>query len=1790
MILVLFSSLFLFFTLNISICEGSQTAEGTVFSSFDYSDFYEEQTEAEELSSFDLSFFPDRLNFNDSPLCIASVSEFTIVNSGKVSVEILSISSSDSQFHPLFFRKELLHPNTSLSVQAFFLPYFEQPFKSTFFINNSLGDQLIYSVEGKGVPNPFRVKPFLSNRALVGSSFPFYPITLFNPYKEPLQILEVFTSESFLSLNEIEFSSASSNSSNHDAFFFSPSSSTVSSNMSSSSLSRLTWVIEPFTSRDIISIAIVTKMLAGFYRGFIHIHTNKEKMIIPVEIELLSGGLSLYPPGSRIGENSLLPPRESSQQLIDFGLFTRRNEKISVDLAFWNYGLHSIHVLSVTSLQDDSRLTIDFDSIVVPSAVSSSSYGPTKVATLSFTAKSFDRIDGRLFITTNDSNAALAVFEVHYSGTFLQGRLTVSASNTTIFLSPSLLMTDNNDLSRLLSSSSLKKSRKQDSPNRNIISRSVIFTNGYNTPVAIRSSVAASCSDFIRVNSSLLDSSIAESFHTFLPLFLEIDISQFKGNKAKEVVFPKTCWLEIITNVSSQRFPIHFITGQLKVELFEGGEGSTNEDILNASRYEERWDYYLASLNYYFPRDLRMILSNDNPVSIPIKLRNASCDVCVCREVSWSKGQYDIRRGIDFMKNSTALTYEAAQSLSNKCACYFQSASGLRTSTKSQADIVIKPGYNLLVSIHYHFTRNSTGDPRVSSISSVDILPASLSSLVSSSSSLRYQFLSHLLFTTSYQFIHLNFHHNFAYDAEGLSQLSPTSPSSIASTFFTLLPSSRSSFVLGFEHSLNYALPPSIMQNIESIKMKPFLSFLTMNLYSSQNIIQIQSTYLRCLHGSDVVYANSHSYSEDEGGEDDYIFGFRLWICFSTVLKELRYLDSPIPEIIDIFDYYEEFKKEANKFTAMSEVYFKFLQLQRLVFRYFPYGIELLRSSRVTDPLRSSHNNDKSSDYGSSSVSLILRTADVLQSHGLDLLSIQLPLSVLSSSYSLSYVVSTSYLSAFSVGDGGAFFAIYIQVSNPFDFDIDFMLIDESDFLSKSNPKILLSDNDKGCPGQDQFVDLQERNFSLSSVDSAKLSRLSSSVDLQNTSNHHHILYNYTRTLIHSTAIIRSYHNYNIQYGKEDGFTSKNFDTDIPISSSCFPPLKPSTVNNIGAQTSLLTARLKNVIWKVKAGKRGFIGPIDFSLPPQDVPSVTSFSVSKTFYVGNSFSGYNSIHIAINISEPELETRNISVCHPKDFCSSLAFASSRLSGFLPVLPVSINVTSFQDVLSIDLFSKRSSITVSDAVINNNSCVEYESKLKGARRLRDEETLSFCRQFPLRLQPDELVAFTLPVVVDCSRRRSSVTVQFFEFPSSNTPLHQVQWIQNYSDIVLAQCLRRTSTFLLCFLTFYLSIFIGLSYLLLDSSIDLFFGIRSTPSTIRENQTYISPFERKLLSSPASFPYSSSMIYQEVDLEDVKLVTNLTVDELLETLTEANYNVSQPSDNDTLNRIKLSPPQHFWKHDLADLEKPTTSSSNLGLTVEVSGKPSDEHASSDDEEISQYNDVRTHSTKPEETYHSSSARGQSWDIVIDGNPAVDDVPACFQPLDLDHNLRKPPSLVTSIGAPPGLGFAASSSTTYHIENHSFSRTLQSPQTSRDGTPWWYRPLNAEKGYTLFNEFQPDNKLINYNNSITNISRTPSNSNTDEVDEQNIFRLSENINELLDEKDEELEISHPHPGSLEIGNIDPWQQMNNPNISFFGVISPRETKKKSNLFFGPGGFFDEIPSRLEGSLEDADPAEIH
>lgn len=479
----------------------------SAFSNQEYNDFYEEDFvfEGNSIRENRVLFTPDALFFNQSSVCIPVISEFTISNTFEVDLVIYGISSSDTQFHPILSVPYYIQPNSEIRIQTLFLPYFPRVSTSVFTLNTSLGEYRD-DVSGKGIANPYGVHPYLNNRAFVGVPWQDQSIVVFNPHDHKLNILEVFTSEDFLTLKG-------------RPLLNSEKSATITSHLDDSSVSSKTlWTIDSNSSKEVISFTLMTKLRVGSYEGFIHLRTDVDKMIIPVKMDLSSGGLSL------------------TVSDLSFGVFTRKFEKRVVEVSFWNYGGENVLITNIIPLQQDNRLVVEILPNPLVPAVQSS---PTKVANLVFTAKNNDRIYGKLLVTTNDTNSVYAAFEVTYQGFILQGKLYISPANTTF----SIQSTRPNEIAT--------------------VSKHIYLSNRYNTAVRVNSVFVATCSEFLSINSTQIVTTVAESFRAFSPLTVGLDQQSFLSRKEAT---PKTCWLEVVTNITSHRVPIHIISGKLELE------------------------------------------------------------------------------------------------------------------------------------------------------------------------------------------------------------------------------------------------------------------------------------------------------------------------------------------------------------------------------------------------------------------------------------------------------------------------------------------------------------------------------------------------------------------------------------------------------------------------------------------------------------------------------------------------------------------------------------------------------------------------------------------------------------------------------------------------------------------------------------------------------------------------------------------------------------------------------------------------------------------------------------------------------------------------------------------------------------------------------------------------------------------------------------------------------------------------------------------------------------------------
>ncbi|NXW05503.1 TM131 protein, partial [Fregetta grallaria] len=113
-----------------------------------------------------LRFEPPMLDFHEQPVGMPKMEKVYLHNpSSEETITLVSISATTSHFHASFFQNRLL--------------------KLVFLFLNQ--------VFGIGVPNPYRLRPFIGARVPVNSSFSPI-INIHNPHSEPLQVVEMYSS------------------------------------------------------------------------------------------------------------------------------------------------------------------------------------------------------------------------------------------------------------------------------------------------------------------------------------------------------------------------------------------------------------------------------------------------------------------------------------------------------------------------------------------------------------------------------------------------------------------------------------------------------------------------------------------------------------------------------------------------------------------------------------------------------------------------------------------------------------------------------------------------------------------------------------------------------------------------------------------------------------------------------------------------------------------------------------------------------------------------------------------------------------------------------------------------------------------------------------------------------------------------------------------------------------------------------------------------------------------------------------------------------------------------------------------------------------------------------------------------------------------------------------------------------------------------------------------------------------------------------------------------------------
>ncbi|KAK7889156.1 hypothetical protein WMY93_024716 [Mugilogobius chulae] len=272
---------------------------------------------------------------------------------------------------------KIIPPGGNTSFDVVFLARVVGNVENTLFINTSHHGVFTYQVFGVGIPNPYRLRPFIGARVPVNSSFSPL-INIHNPFSEPLQVVEMYSSGGDLHL-ELPTGQQGG--------------------------TGKLWEIPPFETKGVMRASFSSRD-ADNHTAFIRIKTNAAEdqfIILPVEVEVSSA-----------------PGIYSSTEMLDFGTLRSQDRPKLLNLHLLNSGTKNVPITSVRTTPSNEAVTIDFKAVTLKAG--ESRY--TKVASISFDASKARRpyqTSGK--ITVKAKEKSYSKLEIPYQAEVLEGYL-----------------------------------------------------------------------------------------------------------------------------------------------------------------------------------------------------------------------------------------------------------------------------------------------------------------------------------------------------------------------------------------------------------------------------------------------------------------------------------------------------------------------------------------------------------------------------------------------------------------------------------------------------------------------------------------------------------------------------------------------------------------------------------------------------------------------------------------------------------------------------------------------------------------------------------------------------------------------------------------------------------------------------------------------------------------------------------------------------------------------------------------------------------------------------------------------------------------------------------------------------------------------------------------------------------------------------------------------------------------------------------------------------------------------
>ncbi|KAM4547800.1 transmembrane protein 131 isoform 1-T1 [Odontesthes bonariensis] len=364
-----------------TILEVLHFGEGSLLqaeSDIDFSLYHQQSTSPHRGNCRPIRFEPPMLDFHEQPVGMPKMEKVYLHNPSSEEISLISISATTAHFHASFFQNRIIPPGGNTSFDVVFLARVVGNVENTLFINTSHHGVFTYQVFGVGVPNPYRLRPFIGARVPVNSSFSPL-INIHNPYSEPLQVVEMYSSGGDLHL-ELPTGQQGG--------------------------TGKLWEIPPFETKGVMRASFSSRDVDN-HTAFIRIKTNAPNedqfIILPVEVEVTSA-----------------PGIYSSTEMLDFGTLRSQDRPKLLNLHLLNSGTKDVPITSVRTTPANEAVTVDFKAVTLKAG--ESRY--TKVASISFDASRARRpyqFSGK--ITVKAKEKSYSKLEIPYQAEVLEGYL-----------------------------------------------------------------------------------------------------------------------------------------------------------------------------------------------------------------------------------------------------------------------------------------------------------------------------------------------------------------------------------------------------------------------------------------------------------------------------------------------------------------------------------------------------------------------------------------------------------------------------------------------------------------------------------------------------------------------------------------------------------------------------------------------------------------------------------------------------------------------------------------------------------------------------------------------------------------------------------------------------------------------------------------------------------------------------------------------------------------------------------------------------------------------------------------------------------------------------------------------------------------------------------------------------------------------------------------------------------------------------------------------------------------------